>query len=140
LVFAPPVDEDEVHSSHKDKSTVSYTTFEFFDSASFYDLESEEILEESLDVTNFPSNEEHDDCIDDFTNVGRRRWDNNCFHFDGDPIYDVNDASRIKNTNLLPLEHTSMSIIDSDSWQYEDDMFTDLFQPSKSEPLQHEDF
>jgi hypothetical protein len=140
LVFAPPVDEDEVHSSHKDKSMVSYTPSQVFDSASFHDLESEEILEKSLDVTNFPSNEEHDDCINDFIHIGRCRWDNNCFHFDGDPIYDVNDGSRIKNAHLLPLEHTSMSIIDSDSWQYKDDMFTDLFQPSRSEPSQHEDF
>jgi hypothetical protein len=30
-----------------------------------------------------------------------------------------------------------MCIIDSDSWQYEDDMLTDLFQPSRSDPLQH---
>jgi hypothetical protein len=30
-----------------------------------------------------------------------------------------------------------MSIIDSYFWKYEDDMFTDSFQPSRSDPLHH---
>jgi len=37
----------------------------------------------------------------------------------------------------LHLEYTSMSIVDLGSWRYEDEMLTDLFQPSRSKPLQH---
>jgi hypothetical protein len=78
---------------------VSCTLSQVFDSCvvSFHDLESEEKLEEPLYVANFSSDEEHDDCIDDFIHIGRRRWNMSCFHFDGDPIYDINDDSRIKN-------------------------------------------
>jgi hypothetical protein len=96
LVWVPPFDEDEVIQasvppSHEDKNDeVSCTLFQVFDSydASFHDLENEEFLEEPLDVVDFSSNEEHDDCIDDFIHIGRCRWDKSCFHFDGDPIYD----------------------------------------------------
>jgi hypothetical protein len=59
-----------------------------------------------LDVVNFSSNEEHDDCIDDFIDIGRYRWDMSFFHFYRDPFYDINDDSRIKNVELFPLEHT----------------------------------
>jgi hypothetical protein len=77
-------------------------------------LENEEFLGEPLDAEDSLSNKEHDDCIDDFVHIGRHRWDKSCFYFDGDPIYDVNDGSRIKNPNLFPLEYTPMCIIDSD--------------------------
>jgi hypothetical protein len=60
LVFSPPFDEDEVTQasippSHEDKNMVSCTLFQVFDSydASFHDLESEEFLEEPLDVVIF---------------------------------------------------------------------------------------
>jgi hypothetical protein len=104
LVLTPPFDEDEVAQapippSHEDQNVVSTTLFQVFDSydASFHDLESEEFFEEPLDVVDFSCNEEHDDCMDDFIHIGRRRWDMSCFSFDGDPIYDIDDDSRIKN-------------------------------------------
>jgi hypothetical protein len=82
LAFSPPFDENEVTQassppSHEDENMVSCTLFQAFDSydASFHDLESQEVLEEPLDVVSFSSNKEHDDCIDDFIHVGRRRWD-----------------------------------------------------------------
>jgi hypothetical protein len=72
-----------------------------------------------------------------FLHIGRHKWDISCFHFDGDPIYDIDDDFRVKNVELLPLEHTSMYINDSYFWQHEDDMFTYLFQPPRNDSLQH---
>jgi hypothetical protein len=80
--------------------------------ASFHDLESQEVLEEPLDVVSFSSNKEHDDCIDDFIHVGRRRWDVSCFYFDGDPLYEDDNGPRIKNAKLFPLERTFITIVD----------------------------
>jgi hypothetical protein len=119
LAFSPPFDEDEVTQassppSHEDENMVSCTLFQAFDSydASFHDLESQEVLEEPLDVVSFSSNKEHDDCIDDFIHVGRRRWDVSCFYFDGDPLYEDDNGPRIKNAKLFPLEHTFITIVD----------------------------
>jgi hypothetical protein len=60
LVFSPSFDENEVTqvsspTSHEDKNLVSCTLFLAFDSydASFHVFESEEVLEESLDVISF---------------------------------------------------------------------------------------
>jgi hypothetical protein len=144
LVFTPPFDGDEVTQdsispSHKDKGMVSCIPFQVFDSydASFNDLESEEFLEKPLDVVNFSSNEKRDDHVEDFLRVGMHKWDMSCFHFDGDPIYGIDDDSRIKNEELLPLEHTSTCINYSYFWQHEEDMITKLFQPPRSDSLQH---
>jgi len=77
LVFSPPFNEDEVIQysfppSYEDKNIVSCTPSLVFDSyvASFHRLESEEILEKPLDVVNFSSHQENDDCIDDFIHIG----------------------------------------------------------------------
>jgi hypothetical protein len=71
-----------------------------------------------------------------------------CFHFDGDPIYDTDDDSRIKSVELLPLEKPSFShnfhdhfqpyvyTNDVDFWQHEEDMLSDFFQPTMDDLLQ----
>jgi len=97
LVFAPPTDEDEVCHSDEDQSMEGYTPSQFFDVA-FHDLKSEEFMGEPLNIVNFSSNKEHDDCIEDFIHIGRHGWDVSCFSFDGDPIYVIDDDSKIKNT------------------------------------------
>jgi hypothetical protein len=90
-----------------------------------------------LSLVNFSFDEEYDDQIDDFLHIGRCRWDISCVHFDGDPIYDINDDSRVRNEELFPLEQPSMYINDSYFWQHEDDMFADLFQSPRNDSLQH---
>jgi len=71
------------------------TPFQDFGVASFHDLESEEVLAEPLDTKILRTNQEHDD-IDDIIHIGRWICHKDWFHFDGNPIYDVNDGSRIK--------------------------------------------
>jgi len=90
-----------------------------------------------LGVENFSSNEEHDDHIDDFLCSAKNKWDMSCFHFDGNPIYDIDDDFRVKSVELFPLEQPSMYIYDSDFWQHEDDLFTDLFQLPRNDSSQH---
>jgi hypothetical protein len=69
----------------------------------FDDLESEEFLEKPLDLVNFSFDEEHDDIrlkILMIFYIGRNKWDMSCFHFDGDPIYDIDDDSRVKSVSF----------------------------------------
>jgi hypothetical protein len=69
---------------------VNYFPFQGFDDTLFYDLENEEVLEESLDALN-PSCYDKDsdmvDTIDEFVHVGRRNWD--VIGSNEDPIYDM---------------------------------------------------
>jgi hypothetical protein len=44
-----------------------------------------------------------------FLHIERHKWDMSCFHFDGDPIYDIDDDSRVKSAELFPLEQPSFS-------------------------------
>jgi hypothetical protein len=70
--------------------TISYFPFQYFHNALFYDLESEEVLEETLDALNPSCYDKHNDMvdnIDEFIHVGRRKWD--VIHSDEDPIYDI---------------------------------------------------
>jgi hypothetical protein len=62
--------------------------------------------------------------IDEFIHVGRRKWDVICH--DGDPIYDIEGHFQ-----LFPLQQPYVIATDSDVWQHEDDMITDLFQPPR---------
>jgi len=89
-----------------------------------------------LNLVNFSFDEEHDDHIDNFLHIVRCRWDTSCFHFDRDPIYDIDDNSRVKSAELLTLEQLYMYTNDARFWQHEDDMFTNVFQPSKDGLLQ----
>jgi hypothetical protein len=45
--------------------------------------------------------------IDDLLHIERNKWEIICFYFNGDPIYDIDDDSRIKSAKLLPLEQVS---------------------------------
>jgi hypothetical protein len=76
--------------AQEEVSTVSYFPFQNFDDSLFYDLESEEVLEEPLDALN-PSCHDKDseivDNIDEFIHVGRRKWD--VIGSNKDLIYDI---------------------------------------------------
>jgi hypothetical protein len=135
-VFSPPFDEGHPSSippAHNENNMVSYTHFQDFDDALFYDLESEEVLEEPLD-TLVPScyNKSDDviDNIDEFIHVGRCKWDVICPG--DDPIYDIEGHFQ-----LFLLEQPYVTIAYSNVWQQEDDMIMDLFQPPMDDLLQH---
>jgi hypothetical protein len=139
LIFAPPFDEFIQASfppAHEEENVVSYTPFQVFDVALFYDLESEEVLEEPLDEINLScyddKNNDVIDNIDEFIHVGRHKWDVISFGLDGDPIYDIEGHFQ-----LFPLQQPYVTATDSDVWQQEYDMITNLFQPPRDEILQH---
>jgi hypothetical protein len=81
LTFSPLFDEviqASIPPAHEEENMVSYTPFQVFDDALFYDLESEEVLEEPLDTLVPSFYNESDDVIgdiDEFIHVGRRKWD-----------------------------------------------------------------
>jgi hypothetical protein len=83
-----------------------------------------------------------DQHIDDFIQVGRRRWDVGCFIFYRDPIYDIEGSSQEKRVELSSSEDWSSCVYDSDAWQPDDDMVTYLFHPFEDDLSQytHDDF
>ena len=71
---------------------VSCFPFQDFDDALFYDLESEKVLEDPLDVLNpsyYDKGNDMVDNIDEFIHVGKHKWD--VTGYDGDLIYDIED-------------------------------------------------
>jgi hypothetical protein len=102
-------------------------------------------------LVKFSFNEEHDDHtienIDDILHIRNHKWDISCFHFDGDPIYDIDNDSSIKIAELFPFGTTiifqKIFIITfshifgnmADFWQHEEDIFIDLFQPYRDDLL-----
>jgi hypothetical protein len=76
--------------AQQEVNTVSYFPFQDFDDALFYDLESEEVLEEPLDALNpscYDKGSDIVDNIDEFIHVARRKWD--VIGSNEDPIYDI---------------------------------------------------
>jgi hypothetical protein len=76
--------------AQQEVNRVSYFPFQDFDYALFYDLESEELLKEPLDVLNTSCYDKINDIIDnidEFIHVGRHKWD--VIGSDEDPIYDI---------------------------------------------------
>jgi hypothetical protein len=76
--------------AQQEVNTVSYFAFQYFDDALFYNLESEEVLEDPLDALNpscYDKGSGVVDNIDEFIHVGRRKWD--VIGSDEDPIYDM---------------------------------------------------
>ena len=76
--------------AQQEVNTVSYFPFQDFDDSLFYDLESEEVLEEPLDALNpscYDKGSDMVDNIDEFIHVGRHKWD--VIGSDEDPIYDM---------------------------------------------------
>jgi hypothetical protein len=56
-----------------------------------------------------------------------------CFIIDRDPIYDIEGSSQEKGVELSSSEDWSSYIHDSDVWQPDDDMVTDLFEDNLSQ-------
>jgi hypothetical protein len=91
------------------------------------------VLEEPLDALGPACYNKDDDVVDnigEFIHVGRRKWD--VIGHDGDPIYDIEGHFQ-----LLSLQQPCVISTDSNVWQCEDDMITNLFQPPKDDLLQH---
>jgi hypothetical protein len=112
--------------------TVSYFPFQDFDDALFYDLESEELLEEPLDALNpscYDKGSDMVDNIDEFIHVGRRKWD--VIGSDKDPIYDMEGYLR-----MFPLQQSYDVPNNFDVWQQDDDIITEVFQAPKDDPVQ----
>jgi len=107
---------------------VSYTPFQVFGVASFYDLESEEFLEEPLDALD-PSLILY--MLRDISGGM------NFSSFDGDPIYDIEGCFQTKNMELFPSKQPYVIANNSEVWQHEDDMITNLYQAPRDDSLQH---
>ena len=71
--------------------------------------------------------------IDDFIQVGRRRWDMSCFNIDRNPIYDIEDSSQIEGVEFSSSKEWFTYIYDLDVWNPRNDMVTDFFLPFKDE-------
>jgi hypothetical protein len=82
-------------------NTVNYIPFQDSDDVLFYDLESEEVLEEPLDALNPSCNDKGNDIvdnIDEFIHVGRHKWD--VIGYDGDHVYDIEDHFQMFHLHL----------------------------------------
>ena len=102
--------------------TVSYFPFQYFYDALFYDLESEEVLEDPLDALNpscYDKGNDMVDNIDEFIHVGRHKWD--VIGSNEDPIYDMEGHFQV-----LPLQLSYEVTNDSDIWQQGNDIVTDI--------------
>jgi hypothetical protein len=64
------------------------------------------------------------DNIDEFIDVGRRKWD--VVGYGMDPIYDIESHFQ-----MLPLQISQQVTLDFDQWQQGDDIITDTFQMPK---------
>jgi hypothetical protein len=114
-------------------NTISYYPFKDFDDALFYDLESEEVLEEPLDALNPSCYDKGSDMvnnIDEFIHVGRCKWD--VIGSDEDHIYDMEGYLR-----MLPLQQSYDLPNNFDIWQQDDDIITKVFQAPKDDPVQY---
>jgi hypothetical protein len=105
--------------AQQEVNTVSYFPFQGFDDALFYDLESE-VLKEPLDALNpscYDKDSDMGDNINEFVQVGRRKWD--VIGFDKDPIYD-----REGYLQMLPLQQSYDVPNNFDIWRQDDDIIT----------------
>jgi hypothetical protein len=133
-----PLPFDEVSQAidalgQQEVNTISYFPFQDFDDALFYDLESEEVLEESLDALNpscYDKGSDMVDNIDEFIHVGRRKWD--VIGSDVDPIYDMKGYLR-----MLPLQQSYDLPNNFDVWQQDNDIVKKVFEAPKYDPMQH---
>jgi hypothetical protein len=127
MMHALPFDE-VIHileaPTQEEVNIVSYFPFQDFDDALFYDLESEEVLEDPLDVlipSCYDKGNDIVDNIDKFIHVGKHNWD--VIWYDGDPIYDIEGHFQIF---LLQL---SCEVTNNfDIWKQGDDMITNIFR------------
>jgi hypothetical protein len=115
--------------AQEEVNMISYFPFQDFDDALFYDLESEEVLEEPLDVSSpscYDKGNDFVDNIDEFIHVRKRKWD--VIGYDGDPIYDIEGHFQ-----TLPLQLSYEVTNDSDIWKQGDDIVTNTFQIPKDD-------
>jgi hypothetical protein len=113
-------------------NTISYFPFQYFDDALFYDLESEEVLEDPLDALNpscYDKGSDMVDNIDEFIHVGRYKWD--VIGSDEDPIYDMEGYLL-----MFPLQQSYDVPNNFDVWKQDDDIITKVFQAPKDDPVQ----
>jgi hypothetical protein len=118
--------------TQEEVNTVSCFPFQDFEDALFCDLESEEMLEEPLDVlipSCYDKGTNMIDNIDEFIHVGKCKWD--VIGYDGDPIYDCEG-----HFHLLPSKTSYEITIDSNIWQQGDGMVIDIFQTPKDDLVQ----
>jgi hypothetical protein len=114
--------EEVQHAENPDETSVSIL---FLD-----ENEDEEVISpKDVDDSMGKFSDMVDQHLDDFIQVGRRRWDVSCFIFYRDPIYDIEGGSHAKEVELSSSENCSPCAYNSDSWQPNDDMVTDLFHP-----------
>jgi hypothetical protein len=118
------------------EETVSYPPPLVFDDALLYDEGNEEEENEFSNVSNpvcYDTNSDIVDNIDEFIDVGRRRWD--IVGYDLDPIYDTESHLQV-----FPLQLSWQ--ITSDQWQQGDEIFTCTFQKTKDDlsPCSPDDF
>ena len=78
-----------------------------------------------------------DEHIDTFIQTGRRRWDVGHLIFYGDSIYDIEGSSQAKGVKLAPPGKWSSLAYDSNVWQPDVDMITNLFHPFEDDLSQH---
>jgi len=107
------IDEDEVVQPHvppaqKDEEVISM---------------------KDVDVFNGYLSNMVDQHLDDFRLVRRRIWDVSCFNFDRIPIYDIEVGSRANGVESSSSENWSPHAYNSDSWQPNEDISTDLSHP-----------
>jgi hypothetical protein len=108
------LDEDEVIQTclppaHEDEETISLD-------------DTNDLVQDPFDMVDLH--------IDDFIQVGRRRWDVICFSIDRDPIYDIGgNISQADRVEFSSSEEWSSYVYDSEIWQPGDDMVIDLFFP-----------
>jgi hypothetical protein len=119
-------------------NTVIYFPFQDFDDALFYDLESEEVTEEPLDVLSpscYDKGDDFVDNIDEFIHVGKHKWD--VIGYDGDPIYGIEGHFQ-----KLPLQLSCEVTTNFDIWQQGDGVVADNFQAAKGDLAlcSHDDF
>jgi hypothetical protein len=115
--------------AQEEMNMVSCFPFQDFEDALFCDLESEEVLEEPLDVLSpscYDKGNDMVDNIDEFIHVGKRKWD--VIGYDGDPIYDIEGHFQ-----MFPLQLSYEVTTNFDIWQQGDDIVTDVFQAPKGD-------
>jgi hypothetical protein len=110
--------------TQEEVNTISYFHFQDFDDDLFYDLESEEVLEEPLDFlipSCYDKGDDFVDNIDDFIHVGKHKWD--VIRYDGDLIYGIEGHFQ-----ELSLQLSYKVTTNFDIWKQGDDVLADVFQ------------
>jgi hypothetical protein len=117
---------------------MGYFPFQNFDDSLLYDLESEEELDEPLNVLNPSCYDIYSDMVDniyEFIHVGRCKWD--VFGYDVDPIYDTENHFQV-----FPLQLSQQVTLNFDEWKQGDGMIINTLQTPRVDlvPCYPDDF